>query len=563
MSLFFVSSIRFKLIAAFMTIVVVMSAISGVQLFMFSSYMKQYSGMLDSIASANALNGMLKQELDEEINGIVTGKKAFADGLHYQHLQAMDDALHGLSLLESDAATRQALATIANTMSSLRERVDILGEQYKGETSSDELTSTYDYITVITSTVEEGVQQLIRQKLLASQQLKEQTADSFQRAIAINGIVLMVVTAITVWLGWSMSKSIAKPLQRLSASATQLAAGSLEVDRVEVNRRDEIGQLCQSSNTMFDSITTIIAGVRETNSLVAAASQGIDQSIHENRRASEEIAQASQVISESLLAQNKWIAASSSQLEELRQLFQTIVQRSMEIQGNTVQSLTLSDEGTATIERFIEQFGQLFQSVTIVNQETAHLQLLIDEMSNLLQAIRKIASQTGILSLNASIEAGRASHTARSFVVIADEIKQLAGQTRELATGVEDKMEAVRNHVHQINGQMQSSLVLLDEGGSRAKEVQQVFIAIRSANDKVNRNVEIIAGDLGGASDRLDKLHSMMQELEGRATLIQAEIDEIAAMGEEQLAALEEVSVTSDGLVNRIHVMKEMVARFN
>src|SRR5690606_34266197 len=108
MSLFFVSSIRFKLIAAFMIIVVVMSAISGVQLLMFSSYMKQYSVMLDGISSANAVNGMLKQELDDEINGIVTGKKAFTDGTHYQYLQTMDDALQELALLESDAATRQA-----------------------------------------------------------------------------------------------------------------------------------------------------------------------------------------------------------------------------------------------------------------------------------------------------------------------------------------------------------------------------------------------------------------------------------------------------------------------
>nr|WP_269846566.1 methyl-accepting chemotaxis protein [Paenibacillus roseus] len=474
----------------------------------------------------------------------------------------MDQHVQDLLARESDADTRQSVQTVTGTLESLRERIDKLGERLDSGASTEQLEADYEYITIITSTVEEGVQDLIRQKLIASERLKSQITDGFNRNLKLIGGQFVLVIGLSAWFAWVFSGTIARPLRQLSRSAVELMNGNLSAERVAVKRRDEIGLLCEAFNGMFDQIAAMIEQIREANGAALASSESILQSVRENRRVGEVISESTLSICESLGIQSQRIEASSGEFDGLFNSFRQIVDHARNIDEHAERSLSLSNRGTDTIKEFSEHFHQLTDTVGQADQETAQMEALIDEMAGLLQMIRNIASQTNILSINASIEATHETRTGQTFVVIAGRIKQLANQTSQLAADADEKMGTVRRQIGNMNKMMQRGMAQLNEGGSKAADTQEAFEAIRDVNAVVRDKIGSITVDLKKAGERMDKLLQMISDVEDRAGAIQQDVNNIAAMGEEQLAALEEVAASSDVLTDRMHDMNGMVSRY-
>ena len=79
-----------------------------------------------------------------------------------------------------------------------------------------------------------------------SQQTILEGANRFLRWIIIIGGILI---AIGIFVAWVMSRNITRPLNKLTVAASAIADGDYSAS-VEVNRRDELGKLARSFNTM-------------------------------------------------------------------------------------------------------------------------------------------------------------------------------------------------------------------------------------------------------------------------------------------------------------------------
>jgi methyl-accepting chemotaxis protein len=261
-------TVRFKLVAAFVAVLILMGSVSGAQMIVFSGYIQDYNDMLGGISRANTINGLLKEGLDKEIREIVDGREKFEEGTQYEIIQRMDEQLQEIRVGEADPAMISRLESMANIMESLRMKVDALGGQIEARASVDEQSATMDYILIITATAEETVQGIIHQKLIASELSKAQIMTDFKKGIWIYGGVFCIVIVLSCLTAWGISGSVANPLRRLSRSSMQLEEGNLSVERVMVRNNDEIGQLCSSFNSMFDNLRTIVVSIHESNTLV-------------------------------------------------------------------------------------------------------------------------------------------------------------------------------------------------------------------------------------------------------------------------------------------------------
>ncbi|GEN31635.1 methyl-accepting chemotaxis protein [Cerasibacillus quisquiliarum] len=152
----------------------------------------------------------------------------------------------------------------------------------------------------------------------------------------------------------------------------------------------------------------------------------------------------------------------------------------------------------------IQQVGKVYEQV--VNR-VSKLDQEIEHTKNVVHVVREIAEQTNLLALNASIEAARAGEHGRGFAVVASEVRKLSEHTKEQITQITSNMESLLEVSHAVNQEIKET----------EKMVNQSVVGAKTAGDELEKIVEAIQG-------------------------ISHEISQIAAMSEEQTAAIQEIT---------------------
>lgn len=95
----------------------------------------------------------------------------------------------------------------------------------------------------------------------------------FTRNVLVIGVILVVVllSLLTIFLTYFISKTIADPVLKAVESIRNLASGDL-AQKIEIENRDEIGQLATAANEMIDNLL----GITQQANIIATGDYSVD-----------------------------------------------------------------------------------------------------------------------------------------------------------------------------------------------------------------------------------------------------------------------------------------------
>lgn len=291
----------------------------------------------------------------------------------------------------------------------------------------------------------------------------------------------LVAVILGTLLALFITRSIVVPLRSAVDVARAVASGHLAID-VQVNSKDQLGQLMAALREMTESLRNTVMKVRNGSDSITTAAN--------------EIALGNQELASRTEEQAASVEQTAATLE---QLTATI--------SNTANHTASARQFVSNATVIVKDNGKVMSDVSAGMKAISESS---SKMSNIISVIDGIAFQTNILALNAAVEAARAGESGRGFAVVAGEVRNLAQRSasaaREIKTLIDDSVSRINagnvlvDKAHKgmadIVSNVQSIEQLIDEIAQASSEqndgIAQINIAMEQIDTTTQQNAALV-----------------------------------------------------------------------
>ncbi len=320
--------------------------------------------------------------------------------------------------------------------------------------------------------------------------------------------------------------------------------------RISFTYDDEISALGSGINTFMDKLQQILR-------MITLSSRRMDTVVSEvldSVRMSNDNVSDLSAMTQELSATMQEISGSTGRInqsvESIQREVNHMAERSSAMDTYSVEMKSQAERLERDAEYSMKETERRIHEIMHVLTESIEESKSVDQVNMLTNDILDISSSTNLLALNASIEAARAGEVGRGFMVVAEEIRQLADSSRDAAGRIQKINENVIHAVHNlaenangiveyINGSILTEFRKFVDGGIRYREdstyVERVMKEFKSKTDALKNEVDGIALAVNAIVTAIDGgVDGVSHASEGTRRLVD-DIEKISGrMGENQ-----------------------------
>jgi len=265
--------------------------------------------------------------------------------------------------------------------------------------------------------------------------------------------------------------------------------------------------------------------------------------------ASGDIAKSMQNISDS----TEKIVENITEQNYMTQSIQTAISNTQQYSSEMVAVASVSNEEIRTNQdmmgKLMEQSGQIAENNVLVTDAMEQLQDKVDKVASIANMILKISNQTTILAINASVESSRAGEAGKGFSVIAEQIRQLAEETKK-------STESITNIVDDLNANAKTVVNAVGVSLKAADSQNQMIRTAADAFDELSGNMNVLIKNIQEIGNRIDNLSTANNQIVDNIT-------QLSALSEEVSASAEETNHLTELNVNYARRTRESIQKMN
>ncbi|RCX22481.1 methyl-accepting chemotaxis protein [Fontibacillus phaseoli] len=382
-----------------------------------------------------------------------------------------------------------------------------------------------------------------------------------------NGILLTtyisaaVVAIITILIAMWMVRMIAHPLGNLRNLMEEGARGNLNV-RMETKSKDEIGQLTGSFNLMMEHITALVKQTNHSAQDVLDTATELTQASNKTALSAKEIAVATEEIANGATSLANEAERGNTLTENISRQMELVIHANKEMEESAHQVEKSSQTGTEYLNGLLDKTNMTVDMINSLTEKVDSLKASTSSVMKVLEVMQNITQQTNILSLNATIEAARAGAAGRGFMVVADEIRQLADQSRQSITMVGQITDNIQQEMNETVQALSDASPLFQEQISSVKETSQIFVSVQEQMVGFIRHLDTVTSSI----DELNASQNVLSEAMGNVSAVaqqsSATSEEVASLSSEQQTVGDQLVQLSNKLENVSNGLKESLSKF-
>ncbi|WP_241823634.1 methyl-accepting chemotaxis protein [Sphingomonas sp. Sph1(2015)] len=389
--------------------------------------------------------------------------------------------------------------------------------------------------------------------LLAERQASQEAAFVMISRAIFGGMLVSLLLAIAILV--LLVRQIARPVNAVTHGLKALASGDMAVTSIDVDRRDEVGQLAAALDNLrgrllaadeaknaqarliVNSVGAALSKLAEGD-LLSRLDSDLDGPFAAIKRDFNRAADALQAAMAQVSASTGGIIEGAS---DIRQASDDLSQRTEQQAASLEETAAAMAEITTTVRKTAEQAGLARQMVGQAKDEVQHSGRIMEdavaamngierastEISDIISVIDGIAFQTNLLALNAGVEAARAGDAGKGFAVVASEVRALAQRSADAAKDVKARISVSAEQV--------------DAGVGLVNETGQALARIVTRITEINHLINDIAVSAETQSSGLQQVNIAV----GQMDMV---TQQNAAMVEEATAAVRSLAGEADEL---------------
>ncbi len=290
-----------------------------------------------------------------------------------------------------------------------------------------------------------------------------------------------------------------KSIMKLLDEVSDVAQGDLSRD-AEVTP-EITGAIADAFNFMISELRRLVGDIQHTASQVGDAADHIQtttESLAEGSDSqSRRIIDASETI-RSMAGAMQGVSANASRAAEVAR-----IARSSSLRG--AQAVTETAKGMISVRQEVQETSKRIKRLGETSQEIGEIAKLINE----------IADRTGMLALNASIQAASAGEAGRGFAVVAAEVERLAVRAADATKQIDELINTIQGETSEVVIAMEETTREVVNGSALASEAGQTLTEIEGVSKELADLVESISEASTSQAGSSEQIAQAMADISG------------------------------------------------